>query len=375
VSLRDLLPERLKAALRPVARALRGKSARRRAAITAPTGKLQPGEGPRTFVAIVGPDFDQNRPDAGMTCRLGLCRGFESLGIPYMLVDLADLAGALPSLPGPFCWISGADLGPAPKAVLGALKGKPLFVWVDPWFRDSARFFSEHGLDASRWTWPEAWRRRILDAEPRFVHFADAPSRLRFFEEWEARGVRVLPLPLACDTTLYDASAPPRPEFAGVRMAFVGGYWRSKAAWLDRLLRPFEDDLVIYGYNRWPYRGYRGALPREAEPSLYRQALVSPTVNEPHAAAFVGTNERVFKVLGSGGTTVVDPVPAYRELFTDEELCVPRDEREFAAMARALLADPELRAARSRRGLEAVLARHTYAHRARAILNELDGGA
>ena len=141
---------------------------------------------------------------------------------------------------------------------------------------------------------------------------------------------------------------------------------------MDKYLRPFEDDLTIYGYNKWPYRHYQGTLSREAEPSLYRQALVSPAVNEPTVALLHGQiNERIFKVFGSGGAAVVDAVPAYRALFTEEELPIPADEKEFGAMVRKLLESSEERERRARLGREAVLERHTYQHRAKKILKTL----
>ncbi len=372
MNLKRLVPEALKAILRPVRNMLFGAGRGRRAVITEASGDLRPGDGRMTFVAAVGHRFDQNRPDAMMTCRMGLCRAFEGLGIPYLLVDVADLADVLPNLNGPLVCVFGADYDAIDDRAVGALAKYPLFVWVDPWFANSDEFFGEHGLDARIWTWSDEHRRRILESEPSFVYTATVESGLHFFEEWSRRAAKVVSLPLACDTTLYSTAAPARPEFEGVRMAFVGGYWDSKGRQIDRYLRAFEDDLVIYGYNEWPYRGYRGQLARDAEPALYRQAIVSPTVNEPSVRLLRGQiNERVFKVLGSGGATVVDAVPAYRELFTEEELAMPGDEGEFAAMVRELLDNPERRDEVAARGRGAVEARHTYAHRARRVLQEL----
>ena len=75
--------------------------------------------------------------------------------------------------------------------------------------------------------------------------------------------------------------------------------------------------------------------------------------------------------MGSGGVTVVDAVPAYRELFTEDELHIPRDEREFFDLVHELLANDHLRRQYSQRSYTAVVNRHTYVHRASLILQEL----
>ena len=179
-------------------------------------------------------------------------------------------------------------------------------------------------------------------------------------------------MPFAWDTLLYPSDAPRRPEFDGVELAFVGGYWPSKGRQIDRYLRPLEDDLVVYGYSRWPYRGYRGGLPLEHEASLYRHALVSPAINEPSVALLHGQiNERVFKVLGCNGVTVVDAIPAYRDFFTPDELPIPESAEEFLDRVRLLQQDDSERERWRERGHKAVAERHTYVHRARELARRL----
>ena len=371
MEIRSLIPEGMKHHIRPLLWTLQKRSAYS-PNITEPTGKLPIDAASHTFVVAVGPAFDQTKPDAMMTCRLGYCNAFEELGIPYVIVNVKNLDDVLPSLTNPFCMIFGADYFFIPKSIIKFIKKYPKFVWVDPWFKGSKEFFNSHGLDARVWTWSNKHRQQILDSEPNFVFTATVETGLSFFEEWVKKGVRLLSLPLACDTNLYKSSAPHRPDFKKVRMAFVGGYWKSKGKQLDKYLRPFENDLIIYGYNKWPFKGYRGQLSREAEPSLYRQALISPTINEPTVRLLHGQiNERVFKVLGSGGVTIVDAVPAYRELFSEDELNIPKDQSEFVDLVHELLANDSLRLQYSRRGYDAVVSRHTYIHRANLILQQL----
>jgi hypothetical protein len=183
--------------------------------------------------------------------------------------------------------------------------------------------------------------------------------------------LKVISLPLACDTFLYQSEGESVLDFDGIKLAFVGGYWESKGKQLDRYLRPFEEDLVVYGYSKWPYRGYRGLLPIADEPALYRQALVSPVINEPSVAILHGQiNERIFKVLGSCGYPLVDAVPAYRELFSEAELPIPDNADHFGQMLRELLAKGSPRE-QCKLARQAVLERHTYMHRAQQVLSEM----
>jgi hypothetical protein len=351
----------------------RGESAANtpRAKIPRPTGRLDPAEGEFTCVFVVGPSFNQDVPTAMMTFRMGYANAFESMGIPYVFVDQQDLHQILPELPKPFCMINGADYLVMQQRNIKALSRCLHSVWVDPWFRKSEQFFAESGLNSRMWSWTYEHKKKIISSKPTFVHTATVPTGLNFFEEWQRHGLRVISLPLACDTNLYQHEGHYEPLFEGIKLAFVGGYWESKGKQIDRYLRPFEDELIVFGYSTWPYRGYRGMLPRESEAALYRQAKLSPVINEPSVSVLKGQiNERIYKVLGSGGVPLVDAVASYRELFSAEELPIPRDVDEFIQMARTILKCghyPEwCRLARN-----AVMARHTYQNRARTVLKEL----
>ncbi len=345
---------------------------RRRTVITESVGRLVPCPESPCVLLVVGCNFDQRKPDAMMTCRMGYARAFEQLGIAYLLCDWRNVAEAVARLPRSFAMVFGSDVVEMDALARRALATVPNAVWVNPWFDGEQAFFAGHGLPAEIWVWPEAHRQAVLELKPRFGFTATVPSGLNFFAGWERSGLPVYSLPLACDTSLYQVEGPADPAFDDVRLAFVGGYWKSKGRALDHYLRPFEDQLTIYGYNRWPYSGYRGKLDRRREPMLYRQAWVCPVVNEPTVALLKGQiNERIFKVLGCGGTPVVDAVPAYRELFIEDELDIPRDATEFAANIRRLLNDPAERAELAKRGRAAVLARHTYVHRAMKVLGGL----
>lgn len=359
-----------------IARRLLGSLARRLPlggrvpVITQATGRLPVNGGPVTLVVAVGPGFDQRRPDAATTCRLGMARAFEQLGIPYMFLSTFDLALQLPEIDHPVIWMSGADYGSLDNANLAALRDRMHFVWVNTWFKDSARFCQERDIPDN--SWPERTNLKVLSAGPSFVYTISPECSLEYYACWRDCGARLISLPLACDTSVYRPDTPDYPEYAGLIMAFVGGYWRYKARQFDRYLRPYQDQLKIYGYSAWPYAGYGGQLDASREASLYRQARLAPTINEPHVETMgVDLNERVFKVLGSGGMTITDAVAAYRAWFSEEELLVPDSVNQFHEMAREVLVDDDLNWRYRQAGYQAVSHRHTYVQRARCILEQL----
>ncbi|OBQ17353.1 glycosyltransferase [Anabaena sp. AL93] len=333
-------------------------------------GKLDPYNSPLTFVLICGKSFNQSIPNAGTTCRMGWCRGFEQLGIPYLLISASDLAKRLPDIPNPICWISGSDYIYLDKVNLAALKRYRHCVWVATWFKDDVNFYQHNKLPNNSWT-PKL-NNKILSSEPTFIFTISPESSFEYYQNWIQHGAKLVSVPLACDTSLYHVNPPFCPEFDSIDMAFVGGYWPYKAQQFDIYLKPYQEKLKVFGYSPWPYAGYGGQLPEKQEPSLYHQAKLSPTVNEPHVSLMgIDINERVFKVLGSGGMTITDATPAYREWFTEEELLVPTSVNEFYEMVHLLLNDEGLNTKYRQAGYKAVLHSHTYVHRAKLVLSSL----
>lgn len=334
----------------------------RGARIVQPQGRLQPGEGPFTLVVVCNRAFDQRVPNAVTSYRMGWCHAFEDLGVPYRLLAARDLARELPALPNPVCWLSGYDYADLDDSALRCLARVPHAVLVNPAFDGDEAHYRRTGVPSLAFTARQ--RRRMLSSQPRLLFTIAAPSRFAFFERWREAGVPLVSLPLACDTRVY-GGAGDEPAAATAGMVFVGGYWAYKARQFERYLRPYASRLTVYGYSRWPYGRYGGLLPREREAALYRGARLCPVINEPHVGSMgIDVNERVFKVLGSGGLALTDATPAYREWFTPAELLVPGTLAEYHELAHMILSSTEDFEERRRRGRDAVLARHTYRHRA-----------
>src|SRR5207302_1725761 len=131
------------------------------------------------------------------------------------------------------------------KRGLDRLRRTPHFVWVDTWFRGEDAFREKHDLPPN--TLSDVVRTKILSSNPAFL-FTISPQRsFEFYGLWVERGPRLVSLPLACDTSLYERCRPERAEFNGVELAFVGGYWPYKARQFDRYLRPYQDRLTVFG--------------------------------------------------------------------------------------------------------------------------------
>lgn len=334
-------------------------------------GLLSQDSGKLVFVVVCGPGFDMSVPNAGMTSRMGWCHGFEEIGIPYILISVFELASRLPEIPRPLCWISASDYMYLNNRNLRALKKTEHFVWVNTWFKGETEFYATYNYQNN--SDAKQLNEKIISSDPSFVFTIAPEGSFEYFETWIQQGLKLVSLPLACDTSVYTGQTADVPEFGCIEMAFVGGYWPYKALQFDRYLKPYSDRLKVFGYSPWPYAGYGGQIPVYLEASLYAHARLSPSINEPHVEKMgIDINERVFKVLGSGGMTITDVTPGYRELFTGDELLVPDSINDYHDMVHDILKDEDLNRQYRERGRAAVLSRHTYAHRAKAVLDFLN---
>jgi hypothetical protein len=323
-----------------------------------------------TFVILVGPEFDSRLPNALMTSRLGWCHGFEELGIRYRIINLFELEKILPTLPNPFFWISELEYHYLTPKNIMTLRKYPHFVWINIWFKNDKKYLENNTLP--NFSGSYGVKKKVLASEPTFVFTISPEDRFYYYEEWMKRGLMLCSLPLAWDKNVYPEIPEPDKDFEKVKIAFVGGYWHYKGQQFDRYLRPYADQLTVFGYTTWPYGSYGGLLPRWREASLYRQARISPTINEPHVERMgIDQNERVFKVLGSGGFTITDAVPGYRNWFTEDELLVPTTVEEFHELVQLSLRDDEFNQRYRVCGQRAVKERHQYSHRAMEALRIL----
>ena len=126
---------------------------------------------------------------------------------------------------------------------------------------------------------------------------------------------------------------------------------------------------------------YRGWLPNYEVPGVFaRFRLTVHVPRRPYAAALPGIPTiRVFEALACGIPLVSSPWDDAEGLFTPgSDYLVARDGREMRQHLADLLADPSEASAMADRGRQAILARHTCAHRVdelRDIKEELNPGS
>jgi hypothetical protein len=330
---------------------------------------IGPQTSPATLVVVCSVGFNIDVPNAAATFRIGLSRGFAALGIRSRLASVFELSSALQEVARPFVLLSVYDYAYLDRTARRLLKDVPHFVWVNPSFPRLDDVYRRYDLPDPR---PPRWiRRRVRESRPRFVFAPVPPSALQFYEDWARDGHRVESVLQACDAARY-TPGPTDARFEGIRIAYVGGYWPYKSRQYEKYLRPYESSLTVYGYDAWPYSGYAGRLAEGDEAPLYRTACLCPALSEPHAEVMGDIVERVYKILGCGGVAVTDVVPFYREVFTADELLVPRSIDEYHNMVADVLRNPSVADAYRQRGVQAIHERHTYAHRAAQILRLLD---
>jgi spore maturation protein CgeB len=188
----------------------------------------------------------------------------------------------------------------------------------------------------------------------------------------------------AADTRLF---APPADEAAGERQGLVWiGNWGDGERSAE--LRTFLIDppaavglpLSVYGV-RYPEQArrqlaasgarYLGWTPNSRVPEIFARHLA--TLHVPrrfYVEALPGIPTiRVFEALACGIPLVCSPWSDSEGLFREgTDYLVARDGGGMRRHLRALAADPALREALARSGLETIRARHTCAHRARQLL-------
>jgi spore maturation protein CgeB len=116
-----------------------------------------------------------------------------------------------------------------------------------------------------------------------------------------------------------------------------------------------------------------GDVPFNAFPRAISAARINLNVTRrSHATVFASSACRPFELAAAGAAIVSNPVAGMERWFEPgRELLVVHDAAEALGAYRELLADPGLAEELGRRARERVLDEHTYAHRARRLLELL----
>jgi len=183
--------------------------------------------------------------------------------------------------------------------------------------------------------------------------------------------VPVRPLHQATDPDRFR----PRPGGPSHELLFVGGWRQAGRRVLEDLL-PTEHDLAVYG-GRWtperidPRHLAAGAVPNDELGAYYAAADI--VLNDHWAGmrreGFL--SNRLYDAAAAGAFVISDDVDGIETEF-DGGIVTYRDRADLARLVDAFLADPAARRTHAERAHRAVLDRHTFAHRARAFIAEVE---
>jgi GT2 family glycosyltransferase len=176
-------------------------------------------------------------------------------------------------------------------------------------------------------------------------------------------------LPQAADARRFVAG--PRDAERSSRLLFLGNS-RSvpRPAVMAAVHAGLPLTLVGAGWHRFvPAVLVRStAVPSDELPAWYRSADVVLNDHWDEMRAWGLVSNRVLEVLACGGCIVSDALPGLDELV-DHAVPTFSDPSELVRLVTELLDDPERRSGLATRGRTAVLAAHTWEHRARTLVD------
>lgn len=233
--------------------------------------------------------------------------------------------------------------------------------------------------------WHENWSLPLVQlTRPDLVATICAES----VPDYEAKGFRAACLPFGYNADLY-RPVPPRPEYA-CDIAVVANFYDAEFDKLNRkrslheLVRPLLErgyDVKVWGCN-WhlapqyglPLRAgaWQYWLDHRNAPAVYNSAkIVLGVQNEFDFVTNI--TMRTCEVMGSGGFLLASRTKAIEQMFRHREhLAMSGSPEETVMLVDYYLSHPEERARIAAAGQAEVHARHTYAHRARELLNHFE---
>ena len=175
-------------------------------------------------------------------------------------------------------------------------------------------------------------------------------------------------------------------------LAYVGSFLPAKSQFMKKNVLPLKDkyDLRIYGSD-WTFwsrclgkvqkfgqyfnidflkRMRKIHLSLNGERKLYSSAKICLNVHEEQVKKYdCEINERTFKIMACGGFELCDNVKLLQKFFTEKELVIAEDSKDWFEKIDYYLKHPKERKIIAEAGRKKVLAEHTYHNRVRQIID------
>jgi hypothetical protein len=171
----------------------------------------------------------------------------------------------------------------------------------------------------------------------------------------------------------------PAPVEKDTDVFFYGYGDKFRREWMKTLVGDpsREDEEIDFALGGGDFRGDTGRARRIGDVpfNVFSQAISRARINlnitrRSHASVYASSTARPFELAAAGAAIVSNPVEGIERWFEPgSELRVVGDGDEALATYRELLADPSAAEDMGRRARERVLDEHTYAHRARQIID------
>jgi GT2 family glycosyltransferase len=189
----------------------------------------------------------------------------------------------------------------------------------------------------------------------------------------EMTSTPVVEMPQAADARRF--SVGPVEESLRSRLLFVGNTRSiARPVVMHCVAAGLPLTLVGAGWERFvdPKLVTQDLVPPDRLPAWFRAADVVLNDHWDDMRRWGIVSNRVFDALACGACVLSDEVPGMAALL-DDAVATFDDAQTFVERAAALLDDPEDRAARAERGRRAVLAAHTWEHRATQLVDLVSG--
>jgi len=218
--------------------------------------------------------------------------------------------------------------------------------------------------------------KRLKDetGKPDFIHIHYTPEAMvHTHNKFESIGINAESIMMCADTIEYANSE--YDESLDCDIGFVGGYWPYKGIVIDKYLKPLlfpagKYKVKIFGNQVWDVNQYCGLLHDSNVKNLFKSAKICPNLSEPHAQKFgFDVNERIFKVLFSGGFCISDNVEGYK-IFKDG-IVIASDPEDFKSKIDFYLSNKDNRDAIIKIGRRIVMENHTGFDRTAKIMKLL----